>query len=146
MYDDFRIRVGIEAMSASLEFAAKIREVVDLSVKDDPYGLILVVNRLMTTRNVDDAQPAHAEPDRPLRENAFVIWAAMHDLLAHAVDVRVVSCFVGPHDQARYSAHGSISSVSGAGIARTSAAGGPCKAMGCSTHKLMPWRPQSWKQ
>ena len=63
MDDDFRVGGRLESVTRSLEFAAKIEEVVDLAVKHDPYGAVLIADRLAAVLEVNDAQPTVAQAD-----------------------------------------------------------------------------------
>src|SRR5262249_38046751 len=71
--DRFRVGGRVEAMSGRLELAPQLAEVVDLAVEDDPDRPILVVNRLMPGRQVDDAQTPHAERRLAVDEYAGVV-------------------------------------------------------------------------
>src|SRR6266850_2129790 len=50
-------------MACRFELGAQLAEVVDLAVEHDPDGTVLVVDRLMAGREIDDAQAPHAERD-----------------------------------------------------------------------------------
>src|SRR6266850_1435326 len=75
-------------MACRFELGAQLAEVVDLAVEHDPDGTVLVVDRLMAGREIDDAQAPHAERDALVDEHAFIVGAAMADHVAHAVDER----------------------------------------------------------
>src|SRR5215469_8157662 len=106
MDDHFRIRVGVEAMPAPLELASQLGEVIDFSIEDGPNRAVFVENRLMSAGNVDDAEAPHSQAGILLREDAFVVRAAMDDGLAHAVNgYRVDSLSPVRADDSRDSAH-----------------------------------------
>ena len=73
-------------MAGGFELRPERAEVVDFAVEDDPDGPIFVVDRLMSRRQIDDAQPPHAERNPLVHEPAFVVGAAMPDDLAHPAD------------------------------------------------------------
>src|SRR6185369_1357760 len=76
-----------EAVALLLQLEAQLLEVVDLAVEDDPQRAILAAHGLMAGRGeIDDAQPAVAEPDRAVAPDACVVGPAMGDHVAHALD------------------------------------------------------------
>ena len=76
-------------MPVRFQLCAQLAEVVDLAVEHDPDGTVFVVDGLMASGEVDDAQPPHPERDAVVHPHPFVIRAAMADDLAHAVDERL---------------------------------------------------------
>jgi hypothetical protein len=85
MDDALGVGIRIERMSALLKFPTQFLEVVYLAVEDDPDRLILVVDGLVATGKVDDAQATHAYLRLPVGIDALVVGAAMHDQLAHCL-------------------------------------------------------------
>ena len=73
--DDFGVGRRVEAVAGGLELAAQLAEVVDLAVEDDPDRAVLVVDRLVAGREVDDAQPAHAERHALVHPHALIVRA-----------------------------------------------------------------------
>src|SRR6185369_13669 len=65
VHDHFRVRTGPEAVSLRLERGHQRLEVVDLAVERDPDRPVLVRQRLLSRGQVDDREPAMAEPDVP---------------------------------------------------------------------------------
>ena len=61
--DDLGVGAGAELVAMANEFGAHLREVVNLAVEDGPDGAVLVGQRLIAGRQIDDAQPAMAQPD-----------------------------------------------------------------------------------
>jgi hypothetical protein len=57
MDQNLRIRVGVKPMATSLQVLPKLWIVEDLPIVNDPDGPIFIVNRLVSTAQVDDAQP-----------------------------------------------------------------------------------------
>ena len=98
-------------MTRRFEIAAQLGEVVDLAVEDDPDRAVLVVNRLMAGRQIDDAQPPHPERHAFFHPHALVVGAAMADDVAHPMHERAAligregrrRC--GRFDEACYPAH-----------------------------------------
>ena len=62
-----------------LQLGADVGEVVDLAVEDDLDRPVLVAERLIAGREVDDAQPAVAEADPRVDEIAGGVRAAMRE-------------------------------------------------------------------
>ena len=87
MHNHFGIAVGIERVAASFQFTAQFRKVVNLTVEDYPNAGVFVVDRLTPARKIDNAEPTHPKSDRPARVNTLVVRPAMHDSLAHPVDI-----------------------------------------------------------
>ena len=77
--DDLGVTVRAEDVAGGLELGAQLAVVVDLAVVDEPDGLVLVGDRLVSALAVDDAQAAVAEADGRRLEGAGVIGAAVHD-------------------------------------------------------------------
>ena len=102
MDENFRIRVRAEAMSFPFEFTPQFAEVVDLPVEDDTNRAVLVGDRLIPVRQIDDRQPAMRKPHASLSPDAFCIWTTMRNRPRHAtketlVDetIRVVQEYAG---------------------------------------------------
>ena len=73
-------------MAARDQVAAKLGEVVNLSVEDDPDRTIFVGNRLVTTGNVNDRKSPHAYGCAAFDVIPGVIRPAMRDDIAHLFD------------------------------------------------------------
>src|SRR5690242_20088399 len=73
--DGFRVRPSPELMSARQIPAVQFREIVDLAVKGDPDGSILVGQRLVSPGQIDDRETPKAEPDRRGGVKAFIVGA-----------------------------------------------------------------------
>ena len=105
MHDDFGIAVGIKRVTAGFEFLPQCGEVVDFAVKDHPHAVIFVMNWLASAREVNNAQATHAQAHRAPGVDSLVVRPAVHDRLAHAVNLLGMNLLVGPAHHARYSAH-----------------------------------------
>ncbi len=73
----------------AFEPGPQLAEVVDLAVENDRDAAVLVEDRLVAARQVDDRQPPHPERDRSVDEIACIVGAAMRHRIAHADDVRL---------------------------------------------------------
>src|SRR5437667_5159358 len=80
---DFRIGVSVKNMSLSLEFPAQLKEIIDLAIEHHPYSSVFVMNGLLTTRNVNNAEPTHAEPYCPIDVDSLVVRSAVDNRSAH---------------------------------------------------------------
>ena len=69
---------------------ADLGEVVDLAVEDDPDRAVLVAERLIAGREVDDAQPAVAEADAAVEIVAAGVGTAVRDGVGHRHQPRAI--------------------------------------------------------
>src|SRR2546426_3104142 len=92
-----------------LELRPKLLKIENFTIEDDPGGAILVENRLVPTREIDDAEPPHTERAAALDKGSLIIRAPVNDGLTHAVDQGRLDGFSRGTDNASYSAHGSTS-------------------------------------
>src|ERR1700730_3302519 len=107
MNDHLGIGVGGKTVAALFELVTQFGEVVNLAVIHNPNRLIFVENRLVPTRQVDDAEPAHPQSDAALHEDALVVRATMHDGLTHPMNHGLIDCAVGMSlNDSGYAAHG----------------------------------------
>src|ERR1035438_4107403 len=65
------------------EFGAKLREIIDFAVIDDPRAAVFVEHRLVAAGKVDDREAPHAQAGSILDEDAFIVRAAVDDPVAH---------------------------------------------------------------
>ena len=94
--DDLGVRVPPKAVSVLLQLAAKVSEVVDLSVEDRHETTGRRPHRLMAMwRQVDDGEPTKSEgqPRLRVRPDSAVVRSPVHDRRDHAP--RVVRELVG---------------------------------------------------
>src|SRR5215831_20872624 len=75
-------------MTGGLKRLTQLAEVVDLAVEDHRDPPVLVADRLMSGRDIDDAQPPHGERDARLHEHPLIVGPAMANRLAHPVRER----------------------------------------------------------
>ena len=77
VHNHFGIGLGAEPVTACLELSAQSPMVVDLSVKHNPDGVILVGHRLVATSAVDNRQTAVAKCKPGRAVNGAPIRTAM---------------------------------------------------------------------
>ena len=80
--DDFGVGVRAEDVAARDQVASQLAVVVDLAVEDELDRAVLVGHRLVRGgAEVDDAQPAEAEPGAPVgrHERSRVVGPAVRD-------------------------------------------------------------------
>jgi len=82
--DYLSIAMGVEVVPATFQFSAQFEIVIDFSIEDRPHRVVFIVDGLLATSNVNDAQSAHAQTNRAPNIQTFVIGAAVHNRLAHA--------------------------------------------------------------
>src|SRR5262249_4659953 len=95
--NDFAIAVRQETMAILLETFAQFAIVVDLAVADQDQRAVLVVQRLLSTGEVDDGQPTMSQRHVRVVINAFPIRAAMLERPKHAPE-RLLALRVGVDD------------------------------------------------
>ena len=83
MDDHFRIGGGRKHMAALLQLAAEVAKVVDLAVKHNPNRAVLIVDRLASGLEINDAQAAHAQADTGAYIESLIVWATMDHGRAH---------------------------------------------------------------
>jgi hypothetical protein len=84
--DHLSIRSGTEPMAFIDQTLAQLPEIVDLSVQDDPDGLVFVVDRLLTRLKVDDAEPSHTHSEISIHEDSLIIRSTMPNTPAHPLE------------------------------------------------------------
>ena len=104
---DLGVAVGGEGVAAALEVPAQLAVVVDLTVLDHVDAAVLVGDRLVPAREVDDREAANGQADRPVDHHPVAVGAPMHEALVH----RRQRLGVGPgdavkRDQSTDSTHG----------------------------------------
>src|SRR5262249_1140205 len=132
MHNNFGIAVGVEAVATGLEFAAQLGEIVDLAVENDPDRLVFVVDGLLATGEVDDAEAAHAEAYGATNVDALVSGVAVNDRLAHALDGLGRDDVSRTFDHFCYLAHWLTSLSTCDSDVCLTAGLRPCTVMGCS--------------
>jgi hypothetical protein len=109
MNNYFGIRMSCEDVATRFEVIPQLLKVIDFSVEYNADRTVFVVNRLSPSRHVDDAEAPHAHSHIPLSQNAFVIRPAMHKGIGHPPHLIGRDSLTLAPDDARYSAHGSLS-------------------------------------
>jgi hypothetical protein len=87
MHNDFGIAGSAEAVAVTFQFLAQFREVVNLTVEDDPDGFLRIGHRLVAAFEIDNGKPPEPEPERPIQVEAFIVGAAVDDAPGHLDDV-----------------------------------------------------------
>src|SRR5262249_2492949 len=101
--DGLRVARCQKPVAEQLQLSAQFAVVVDLAVEDDPHRARFVVNRLAASREIDDAEAAHAEADAGLDVDTLVVWTAVSYDVAHAMDERERGWVGGDADAGRLS-------------------------------------------
>ncbi len=81
--DDLGVGVGVETVAAGQQSGLEGREIEDLAVVDDPDRRVLVVDGLAPGGQIDDAQAAHPQRNRPVGVITVFIRAPVNDDVAH---------------------------------------------------------------
>ena len=84
--DHLGIAIGAELGALGLQLAAKLPEIVDLAIEHDRRTAIGRMHRLGRAGDVDDRQPAVAQPDPRAGPDARPVWSAMGERVRHARD------------------------------------------------------------
>src|SRR5262245_27063103 len=84
--DHLGVAPRLERVPESLQFGDEVLEVVDLPVEDHHDAAVLVVERLLARREVDDREPAMPEADARLEVGAPLVRPAVMLALVHARD------------------------------------------------------------
>src|SRR5581483_967573 len=91
--DGLGVRSRPETVPAGEQIIAQFGEIVNFTIEDDPYGAVLVRQRLMAAREIDDTQTVECQPDRAIDILTEIIRAAMRGHRAH---LRKSICIGGP--------------------------------------------------
>ena len=73
MNDGFGIRLGAQPVAATEKVLAQVAVVIDLAVKSDPDGAVLIRDRLVAAGKVNNAQATVSETHRPIHVEAFIV-------------------------------------------------------------------------
>jgi hypothetical protein len=65
------------------ELCTDLTVIVDFAVKDEPFGAVVIVNRLLAGFQIDDCQTAHRQSDAIIEIETIFIGPAVADRLAH---------------------------------------------------------------
>ena len=112
MDDDLGVRPRAKAMAECSQFGDELLEVVDLAVVVDPRRLILILQSLLSGRDVDDRQTTVSEPHTRLHVDRTRIGTAVVLHLVHPAQQRTVDARRSHGlEDSRYSAHDARASV-----------------------------------
>ena len=107
--DHLGVAARPERWPSAVSSGMSVAEVVDLAVEDDDDAAVLVVERLLAAREVDDRQPAMTEADAGLEMKAVAVRTAMLVREVHALDdTRIDSALAREIDDTDNSAHGGL--------------------------------------
>ena len=70
-------------MAFFFKFFAEFMKIVNFSIEDEPNGLILIGNGLMTSGDIDDTEAAHAQANALAKIKSPVVRSAMTDNVPH---------------------------------------------------------------
>src|SRR5262249_10273207 len=88
VHDHFGVGLRAKHMAEGLELRNQFLIVVDLAVEDDDDGAVLVEERLLAGRDVDDREASMAERDARLEVLAVRVGSAMGLRVVHAPEDR----------------------------------------------------------
>ena len=105
MNNRFCIAIRVKPMAQLFQFLAELQVVINLAIENDPRRPVLIGDWLLTTLDVDDRQPANAEPYAPIDVESILIGTSMADGFAHAREQRLVNRFRAVSNYAYNSTH-----------------------------------------
>src|SRR5687767_15956312 len=83
---NFGIGIRLELVAEILELFPDFFIVVDLAVKNDPGGAVLIGDRLLAGFQIDNRKTTHRHSDMPLDIEAILVRPAVADCLIHAIE------------------------------------------------------------
>ncbi len=86
VHQDLRVGLGGKNMARRGELRPKLEVVEDLAGLHHPDRRVLVVHRLVASRQVDDREPPHAQRDVCDLDDSLVIRPAVDHGIAHSLD------------------------------------------------------------
>ncbi len=89
VHDDFGVGMRAEHMAERFQLGHQFLEVVDLAVEHHDHRAVLVKQRLLAGRQIDDRQAAMAEPDTGFPVQPTLVGTAMELGLVHAIEQRM---------------------------------------------------------
>ena len=92
--NDFSVALGLEHVPFSLEFTAKLAEIVDLTITDDPERVVVVRDGLVTTGEVNNGKSLHSQRNAFSDVHALVVRTTMKCHRAHPLDDRSSWCWL----------------------------------------------------
>ncbi|KFB73971.1 MAG: hypothetical protein AW09_000756 [Candidatus Accumulibacter phosphatis] len=107
MHDDLGIATGVENMSECQQFGDQFLVVVDLPVEHHANALVFVVERLLTSRQVDDREPPVPQAKAWFDMQSTLIRATMVLRLVHPHEHGAIDVTPAPSiENSGYAAHG----------------------------------------
>src|SRR2546421_2687568 len=82
--DSFSVAVGIELVAELFELLAQLAIVVDLAVENNPCRAVLIMNWLLSVREIDDRKTPHGQSHAVAEIKAIVVRTAMTNRFVHA--------------------------------------------------------------
>src|SRR5579872_3857609 len=89
VHDDFGITASVKAMAAALELDAQRRKIIYLAVEDDSDIACFVVNGLVASGKIHDAEPAHTKDRSGAGEHSLVVRATTDERVHHFADAEL---------------------------------------------------------
>src|SRR5258706_604671 len=86
VHDDLGIAARSEGVSTGGKLLHELLEIVDLAVEHDGHAAVLVVERLLSRREVDDGEAPVSQRQTRLQVHAARVGAAMKQGRIHALD------------------------------------------------------------
>src|SRR6266540_7053143 len=81
--DDFSVGTAVKCVAPLEQLLRKRAAVVDLPIEDDLKGSVLIVDRLLSGLEIDDAEPSHAEAHASVEKEPLIVGAAVSNGVAH---------------------------------------------------------------
>src|SRR5205823_3582357 len=107
------IGARLEGMPFGFKVSSQFLVIIDFAVEHDDDRAVLVEHGLVTSLEINDAQPPVRKTDARRNVEAFIVRAAVNDRVGHLPDqCRVDSPFVAIIKDAGYATHASFSAVS----------------------------------
>ena len=103
--EDFGICVGIELVTTCFQVGTKFNVIEDFSVVNDPEGLVFIVDRLITTGKVNDAESSGCKTGDVIHVDAEGIWATVPDQAKHTTEETFVRALAAKINYSCYSTH-----------------------------------------
>src|SRR5260370_26258085 len=82
--DSFSVAVRIELVAELFELPAQLAIVLDLAVKNNPCGAILIMNRLLSVREIDDREASHRQSHASAEIETVIVRTTMTNASVHA--------------------------------------------------------------
>ena len=84
--DHLGVRPRREEVSLPPQVVPQLAGVVDLPVRHQPDGSVLVHQRLLARHQIDDAEASRREPDAPVHPDAVLVRSAVRDGGGHGLE------------------------------------------------------------